>query len=105
MLNARRLFVNLDFRLAYPPERPERVQRAVDRNPVRPGGELRITAVARQRAENLNPDFLRHVGRQIRVSDQPSHNRIDARRVLRPNGAQRGLVAIDGSTDCDLVGG
>ena len=77
---------------------PERIQRAIHCDAVRPRPELRVAAKARQRPEDLDPDFLRDVRRQIGVvTDQPPDDDVDVRRMPGPQGPHRRLVAREGS--------
>jgi len=83
------------------PGTAQRVERTVHRDAVRPRAELRIAAITRQRAKDLNPDLLRDVGGKVRIADQPPNDRVDVRSMLRPNRAQRPLIA--GDCQCDRV--
>ena len=97
--------VVLDVRLGLgdPTRSPERVERAVDGDAVRPRSELRFAAVRRERPKDLNPHFLRDVGGEIGVADQTPYDGVDVRRVLRPKVVQRPLIAFDGALDEDLI--
>ncbi len=70
--------------LAIRRDAPERVERAVDGDAVRPRSELRFPAIRRERPEDLNPHFLRDVGGEVGVADQTPDDGVDVRRVLRP---------------------
>ena len=95
-LDRRAVFLHFGLEARQPPRLPERVERAVHRDPVRPGAELRVAPVARQRAEDLNPDFLRDVRGHVRVSaHQATHDHVDVRSVPGPEGPERPLIAID----------
>jgi len=84
-LDGSTIFVNFRFDVGEPSGLAKRVQRPVDGDPVRPRSELRISAVARQGAEDLNPDFLRDIGCQVRIGpDKPAHDHIDVRSVPSP---------------------
>ena len=81
--------------LGEPPHRAQRIERAIHRDAVRPGGELRIAPPRGQRAEDLDPDFLTDVFGQVGVTGQTPDDGIDVRRVLRPKGTQRPFVTFD----------
>ena len=67
---------------------------------MRPGAELRVAPVARQRAEDLDPDLLRDVRRQVRVpARQPAHDQVDVRRVPGPERPERAFIAGDRAAD------
>jgi hypothetical protein len=63
-----------------------------------PRPELRIAPIGRQRAKDLDPDFLRDVRGQICIAHEPTHHRIDVRRVLRPERLQCSLIPLDGAS-------
>jgi len=78
----------------------QRIHRAIDGDPVRPRSELRIPTIARQRAEDLNPDLLGDVSGQVLVvPDQSPNDEIDMRGVARPQRPQRALITFYGSTN------
>ena len=77
---------------------------AIHRDPVRPRAELGVAPVLRQRPEDLNPDFLGDVRREIEiVPHQPPNHRIDMRCMTRPERAHRCLVALDSALDGELL--
>src|SRR5688572_7389481 len=66
---------------------------------------VRVTAILRQRAKDLDPHFLRNVrGRVYVISHEPPHHRIDVRRVTGPQRTHRRLVAVDGAFDGEGFG-
>ena len=70
---------------------------------MRPRSELRVAAEARQRAEDLDPHFLRDVGGEIGiVSDEASDHDIDVRRMSGPEGPHRRLIARQGALNGEL---
>jgi hypothetical protein len=103
MFNRGRVFFDPGFHRFDPPGRPERVQRPVDRDPVRPRRKPGIAPIRRQRLEDLDPHFLRHVLRRVGVADQPPDHRVDARCVQRPELAHGLLIAAHGTLDECLI--
>ena len=102
VLHRHRVVLHVRFGLRDPARAPQRVERAIDGDAVRPRSELRLPAIRRQRPEDLDPHFLRDVGGEIGVADQTPDDGVDVRRVLRPQGLQRPLIAFDGALDEDL---
>lgn len=99
------VLVHLRFEVRHPPGFPKRIERPIYGNAVRPGAELGVPPVAWQRSEDLDPDLLCDVRRQIDVpAHQPTDNHVDVRGVPGPEGPERRLIAIErASNDEELV--
>ena len=95
------LDVNLEPREA--PDLPQSVQGPVDGNAMSPRSELRVPSVARERSEDLHPDLLRDVSRQLRIPAKPAYNRVNVWRMLRPQSLHRPLVAGNRALEVELV--
>ena len=93
--------VGLDF--GEPSRAPQRIQSTVYCDTVRPRPKLRLPAVRRQRAEDLDPHFLRDVRRHFRIPNQPSHHGVNVRSVERPERSHRPFIAVDGALNGLLI--
>jgi hypothetical protein len=99
-LDRRAVFVHFRFNRGEPSILSQCVERPIDRDSVRPGAELGIASVGGQRAEDLNPHFLRNVRREVHVAaDQSAYDQVDVRRVPSPEGSERALIARDRATN------
>jgi hypothetical protein len=81
------------------PDLSQRVERPVHRNPVRPGAELGLATICRQRPKDLNPHLLRDVLSLVRVADQAPYDGVHVRGMLNPKGSHGPLVTIDCAPD------
>jgi hypothetical protein len=99
------VLLDLGLEARQPATFPQRVERTVYGDAVRPSPELRIAPVAGQRSEDLNPDLLGDVRGQVGVTPhQSADDHVEVRGVPGPKGPERPLISIErASNDEELV--
>ena len=103
LLGERGVVFDVGLQLREPPDLSQRVESAVDRDPMSPRSELRITPIAWERPEDLHPDLLRDVRGQLRIPAKPAYDRVDVRRMLRPKPLHGPLVAGYRALEIELI--